>query len=271
MSIGAQLRTSREAKGLSIDALAHTTRVQPRILAAIERDDVGAVPPRPFGRGFVRAYARELGLDGDQTARDYFAQFAPVVATAATTATAPTTAPADRDIEPRRRSSIQGTRAWPFVVISLGAVTGITLALVTGRPAATTASRRAATAVVGTSGASAAPAAGDATPVGARSTDAASAAAPARAASTPAANLTIVLTATRPSWVTADADGRRAAYLTVRPGSPLTLTARREIVIRVGDAGALVWQINGREAGAMGRPGQIRDIEITPATATTIR
>src|SRR5919108_234891 len=82
MNIGAQLRSSREAKGLSIDALAHTTRVQPRILAAIERNDVSAVPPRPFGRGFVRAYAREIGLDPEQTARDYFAQFAPVTATA---------------------------------------------------------------------------------------------------------------------------------------------------------------------------------------------
>ena len=84
MSIGAQLRASREARGLSIDAVAHTTRVQPRILAAIERDDVRAVPPRPFGRGFVKAYAREIGLDGDQTTRDYFAQFAPVVLTDAT-------------------------------------------------------------------------------------------------------------------------------------------------------------------------------------------
>ena len=84
MSIGAQLRASREARGLSIDAVAHTTRVQPRILAAIERDDVRAVPPRPFGRGFVKAYAREIGLDGDQTTRDYFAQFAPVVPADAT-------------------------------------------------------------------------------------------------------------------------------------------------------------------------------------------
>src|SRR6478609_6459322 len=77
MSIGAQLRAAREARGLSLDAVSRTTRVQPRILAAIERDDVAAVPPRPFGRGFVRAYAEEMGLDGDQVTRDYFAQFAP--------------------------------------------------------------------------------------------------------------------------------------------------------------------------------------------------
>ena len=60
MSIGAQLRASREARGLTIDALAHTTRVQPRILAAIERDDVAAVPPRAVGRGVVKGDTQEM-------------------------------------------------------------------------------------------------------------------------------------------------------------------------------------------------------------------
>ena len=77
MSIGAQLRASREARGLTLDAVARATRVQPRILAAIERDDVAAVPPRPFGRGFVKAYAAEMGLDPEQITHDYFARFAP--------------------------------------------------------------------------------------------------------------------------------------------------------------------------------------------------
>ena len=65
MNIGAQLRASRESKGLSIETVAHATRVQPRILSAIELNDVAAIPPRPFGRGFVRAYAREIGLDAE--------------------------------------------------------------------------------------------------------------------------------------------------------------------------------------------------------------
>jgi cytoskeletal protein RodZ len=256
MSIGAQLRASREARGLSIDAIAHTTRVQPRILAAIERDDVSGVPPRPFGRGFVKAYAREIGLDGDQTTRDYFAQFMPVAAPAPAVAETPTPSPA---AGPARVS--------PLALASIGVVAAIVIAIVVSRPAATNES--AAAKAVGTSGSATAPAA-----AAARSTDAApvilAPTAPV-AVPVPAAPLTIVLTATSPSWVTADADGRRAIYRTITPGSPETVTAKREIVIRVGNAGAVSWRINGREVGAMGRPGQIRDLTITPKTAETIR
>ena len=78
MDIGAQLRSSREGKRLSLETVARTIRVQPRVLVAIERNDSTAIPPRPFGRGFVRAYAREVGLNPDQTVRDYFEQFAPL-------------------------------------------------------------------------------------------------------------------------------------------------------------------------------------------------
>jgi cytoskeleton protein RodZ len=258
MSVGAQLRSSREARGLSIDAVAHMTRVQPRILAAIERDDVRAVPPRPFGRGFVKAYAREIGLDAEKTTRDYFAQFAPIAQPPGRETELP-----ERSSSPRTREwSSVFTHGWSFAVVSLGVLAVITLAFVIGRPGATTGARPAPAPVVGTSGN---PAAGDTASAGAGSTDGAP-----PASSAPAANLTVILTASRPSWVSARADGRRALYLTVTPGSPQTLAATREIVIRVGDAGALAWRINGREAGAMGRSGQVRDVRVTPATAATI-
>jgi cytoskeletal protein RodZ len=263
MSIGAQLRASREARGLSIDAVAHTTRVQPRILAAIERDDVSGVPPRPFGRGFVKAYAREVGLDGDQMMRDYFAQFAPVVAPPAAAAEQRAPAP-----------EAAAKRNWTLPVASLGVFAAIVIAFafVAKRPAANPSSPASSANLVGTSGTASA-----ASAPAAKSTDAAPAAPTPAASTAPAAApaavapLTIVLTATGPSWVTADADGRRALYRTVAPGSPETITAKREIVIRVGNAGALAWRINGREAGTMGRQGQIRDVTITPKTAETIR
>ena len=75
MDIGAQLRTAREGKGLSIGTVAERTRVPVRTLAAIERNDQSALPPHPFGRGFVRAYAEEVDLDPDRLVREYFAQF----------------------------------------------------------------------------------------------------------------------------------------------------------------------------------------------------
>jgi cytoskeletal protein RodZ len=269
MSIGAQLRASREAKGLTIDALAHTTRVQPRILAAIEREEIAAVPPRPFGRGFVRAYALEVGLDADRTARDYFAQFAPVPETPSfDRAAAPTETPTGPErptgIGARFEASTKWTGTWIVAVICLGTAAGVALAVAV-RSARTPQSRQPSSGQVGTSGSEGGPSVPDGQAAPAKTE-----APPASAPSASSAPLSIVLTASQPSWITADADGRRALYLTLMPGSAQTITARRVIEIRVGDAGALVWRINGRDAGAMGRPGQVRDVVITPATAAAI-
>ena len=67
IDVGSELRTARETKGLSIATLAQRIRVQPRTLSAIELNDLSSLPPRPFGRGFVRAYAEEVDLDPDRT------------------------------------------------------------------------------------------------------------------------------------------------------------------------------------------------------------
>ena len=45
--------------------MAEATRVRRLYLDAIERDDISPLPSRPFAVGYVRAYARALGLDGD--------------------------------------------------------------------------------------------------------------------------------------------------------------------------------------------------------------
>jgi cytoskeletal protein RodZ len=254
MSVGAQLRASREARGLSIDAVAHTTRVQPRILAAIERDDLSAMPPRPFGRGFVRAYAAEMGLDGERTAQDYFAQFAPA-----------SPSPDAAGALPQHTGG--ASRAWPVAIVSLGVLAGVALAVMTGRPAATTGEGQDGTPIAEPSSATPQPGAGASPAAG---TTSPSAPAPAPAAGQ-AANLTIVLTASRPCWVTATADGRRALYTTVVPGAPQTVVAAREIAIRVGDAGALSWTVNGGEPAVMGQAGQVREVRVTPETAATAR
>ena len=119
MDIGAQLRSSREGKRLSLETVARTIRVQPRVLVAIERNDSAAIPPRPFGRGFVRAYAREVGLNPDQTVRDYFGQFAPP-------ADAPVAEPVSREAGARRLpcgvfpALLIGTLAIAIVLIGAG-------------------------------------------------------------------------------------------------------------------------------------------------------
>jgi cytoskeletal protein RodZ len=166
---------------------------------------------------------------------------------------------------------MQATRFWPIAVVSVGVAAGVVLAVALTRQRPAPERRSGVANVVGTSG-SAAAADAVAAP---KSTDAVAPAVPNTGSVTAApdatAGVTVVLTATSPSWVTANADGRRAIFRTVTPGSPETVIAKREIVMRVGNAGALAWRINGRDAGPMGRQGQVRDVTITPATAGTIR
>jgi cytoskeletal protein RodZ len=250
--IGSELRTAREAKGLSIATLAQRIRVQPRTLSAIELNDLSSLPPRPFGRGFVRAYAEEVDLDPERTVHSFFAQFP----------AATTPPPAQRVRGGSDRSAIDA----PAPLAGLGTAAAILLVVVT---AAVVLGRRGDPApeqnAVGTTGPAtpvASAAARDATPT--------AAAAPAPAAA-PAAPLQVTFTVVRECWVSATADGQRTLYRTLQPKESHTLTASRAIALRFGDAGAVTWTVNGRQGSPLGPDGAIRNLLITPENVATIK
>ena len=256
MDIGAELRTAREAKGLSVGVLAERTRVPARTLSAIERNDRSALPPQPFARGFVRTYANELNLDHERVVREFFAQFPAEAPTGPLLVT--------RDIPD---PSWQPPSRW----LGMGAAVAILMVVVT---AAVVMGRRGESHVepgtVGTTGntpASPAPArAPDVTPQPtARPTDAVSVPA------APPAAISVVLSMTRPCWVSATVDGRRAIYRILQPGERETLAAERGIALRFGDAGAVTWTINGRDPGSPGAAGAVRDVRITVENAGTVK
>ena len=72
--VGSRLRAAREAKHLSVLEIADTTKISVRALEALEENDVARLPGGIFTRGFVRSYAAEVGLDPEQTMRDFMAQ-----------------------------------------------------------------------------------------------------------------------------------------------------------------------------------------------------
>jgi cytoskeleton protein RodZ len=242
MDIGAQLRASREARGVSLERIAQATRVQPRILAAIERNDIAAIPPRPSGRSFVRSYASEVGLNPDLTVHDYFAQFAPVVTADETTASL---APSP----PRPRSLLWTGGAVLLVLLTAGAALRVL----------TSGSKPPQTGIIGTSGQSAAPSPTN-TPARSEAPDDRTRA----AATPPTQDLTVVMTASAPCWVTATADGKRVIYRLLPTGAQETLRATREITILAGDAAALSIDVNGRRSGVLGSSGEVRTIRLTP-------
>lgn len=62
-SIGEFFRQVRETKGLTIDEVASKTRIRSDFVKALEEGNFAKLPDQVFARGFVRSYARSLGLD----------------------------------------------------------------------------------------------------------------------------------------------------------------------------------------------------------------
>ena len=74
MDIGAELRRARVSRHLAIEDVARVTKISPSVLRAIEQNEFGSVPGGLFTRGFLRSYAREVGLDAEAIVQLYRAE-----------------------------------------------------------------------------------------------------------------------------------------------------------------------------------------------------
>jgi len=70
-SFGDELRREREIRGISLKEIADATKISKRFLEAIERNDHRTLPAPVFTRGFVREYARYLGLAAEEIVSRY--------------------------------------------------------------------------------------------------------------------------------------------------------------------------------------------------------
>jgi cytoskeleton protein RodZ len=61
-SIGQQLRAARNGRELDIETVARELKLDAAIIRALEADDRGALPAPIFVQGYLRSYARLLGL-----------------------------------------------------------------------------------------------------------------------------------------------------------------------------------------------------------------
>ena len=69
--IGLRLRARRDALGLSVSDLAAATHLREDYIVAIERLDQGSLPAIGYVLGFVRSYAKGLGMDADEAVTAY--------------------------------------------------------------------------------------------------------------------------------------------------------------------------------------------------------
>jgi cytoskeleton protein RodZ len=69
--LGEELRKAREARDLSLEKAEQQTRIRVKFLEAMEQGNYAALPSPVHARGFLRNYARYLGLDSDDIIERY--------------------------------------------------------------------------------------------------------------------------------------------------------------------------------------------------------
>lgn len=74
-SFGERMQREREMRGITLEEIAESTKIGTRSLRALEGEDFDKLPGGIFNKGFVRAYARYLGIDEEQAVADFVAAY----------------------------------------------------------------------------------------------------------------------------------------------------------------------------------------------------
>ncbi len=69
--LGSRLRQLRQEQSLRLEEVATTTRIQTRLLRAIEQGKLDQLPEPVYIQGFIKRFADALGLDGEDFASDF--------------------------------------------------------------------------------------------------------------------------------------------------------------------------------------------------------
>jgi cytoskeleton protein RodZ len=77
MGIGSDLQKARELRGLKLEDVSKRTRIAPKYLEAIEEDRYDVFPSHTYARGFIRAYAKVVGMDPQLLTRQFNSQVQP--------------------------------------------------------------------------------------------------------------------------------------------------------------------------------------------------
>ena len=288
-SFGAQLKQEREKQGVTLEDISLSTKIGTRMLRALEEEHFDQLPGGIFNKGFIRAYARCLGMDEEQAIADYLA------ATGASPATrkpenndqAPDFSPI-LEPPPREPSKSQGlpwgTLAVALLIVALGfAGWGFysresEQATTDSAPPAANSPNAPPAAVAEQPSSEPKPAEPApnsstnsveqkvATPTPSQPTPSGAVSA---APSTPAADQTavptngtllLVINAHEDSWLSISVDGEIVTRSLLTAPAQKSVRARDEIVVRAGNVGALDFEFNGTKLPTQGDHGEAKTL-----------
>lgn len=254
MDFGAYLRQARERRGISLRQISASTKISVAALDALERNDISHLPGGIFTRAFVRSYAAEVGLDAEETVRHFLAQF-PVEGVAEGS-------PYASDSQENEAFESQRQMAGTLLrLVAASLPVALVILYFTMRGGRSAESQPDAAPALGAAPVTeSAPPSPEAPPKPATGGPASS---PAPASAEPRPQtLTLDLRPRGPCWVSLTLDGQPVFSRLMQPGEREVHEATREIVLNVGDAGALAFSINDRPGRPLGQDGQVVTVRI---------
>ena len=269
-SLGARFKQERERKGMTLDDVALSTKIGVRMLQSLEEDRYDRLPGGIFNKGFVRAYARHLGLNEEQALADYMAATGPPPVEVQPVAVME--ALAAHAVESRgQKLNFVDRIPWGTVAILL-MVVAIGLTIWGPRSQPLKAPKQ------------------DHPPSSSqpgRDPIATSAASAANESMSPGQALTrgafsLRIQANEDSWLSITADGNHLLQGVLPARSQKSIAANREIVVKAGNVGALEFWFNNQKLAAQGDFDEVKALTFTagglqpaaagmqsPATRTT--
>jgi cytoskeleton protein RodZ len=262
-TLGVWLRQTREAQGSSLEEVEAETRIRPRFLEALEQGNYGVFPGGTVQiRGFLRIYARHLGLSPDQVLARYDAQVrgeqtAPPASPTATRSTAPVRSATGSAASPSHATPSaffqpRGINLSTLAIIGLATVVLVTAIMVGGYLVFRNADRETSAA---TATATAAPA-----DVAVAPTDVAMLT-PSTPTPTfpidPEGGVTLALEATEHVWTRISVDGLVVFSGMMAPDQIETWEGRDSVSVDTGNGAGLLVTVNGQQQGEMCGRGQV--------------
>lgn len=249
-AIGETLRVARRQRGVSLGDAAAETRVRERYLAALEHEEFAVLGGDVYVKGFLRSYARYLGLDPEPLVEEYRRVYQAGDGTMI--ASTPVAAPVSREARPP--GLVVAGAAGVLVIVVLAAI-GLT------RPDVAVQEQEAL-----------APAPVAPTTEPAPATDPAQPTAPVEPApqdgggedGEPAEGVEVVLEVRGgESWMRVLVDGANVLEGIRGDGFAQTFAGEDEVSLRLGNPSVVSATVNGEEQGPLGPPGQPVDVTFT--------
>lgn len=231
-TIGERLRRARERTGATLLQASHATKIRPDFLQAMERDSFGFVSGKTYVRGLLLAYVRWLRLDPGEIAAEFDETYGPPPALSIAEIVPERASPAPR--APRNQWVIAaGLAAGLLLVLSLAGIVKPPGKQVASPPP-----------VPGAPGQSASP-------------KSPSVLAEAPTAAPQGINLVVSAVGNR-SWlrVELDNDPARPFQGIIAAGGSRSFQANSSIKVTFGNLSAVRLNVNGRDLGRPGAPGQ---------------